>query len=70
MRLHELTEIECERYRKDCNFTASERAVFDLLVRGRSRTEIALSLAMSTATADRRIRGIKNKIMRVSEPGN
>lgn len=68
MRLHEFTEAECERYRKDCNFTDSERAVFDMLVRGRARVEIALSLAISTATADRRIRGIKNKIMRVREP--
>ena len=69
MRLYELTEVECERYRRDCNFTDSERAVFDLAVRGRSRVKIALSLAISTATADRRIRGIKNKIQRVEAPG-
>ncbi len=69
MLLHNLTEVECKRYRRDCNFTYSERAVFDLAVMGRSRVEIALSLAISTATADRRIRSIKNKIMRVEESG-
>lgn len=51
MLLHNLTEVECKRYRRDCNFTDSERAVFDLAVRGRSRVEIALSLAISTAPA-------------------
>lgn len=61
----EFTEPECERFRRECNFTEEERAVFDLRVRSRSRVEIAVGLNMSESTVDRRIRSIKRKIHKV-----
>lgn len=70
MRLDNLTKAECEYYRHGCNFTDDERAVFDLRVKGKSRVEIAASLAISIATTDRRLRGIYAKVNRVKDPGN
>lgn len=70
MRLDSLTKAECEYYRHGCNFTDDERAVFDLRVRGKSRIEIAASLAISIATTDRRLRGIYAKVNKVKELGN
>ena len=62
----EFTESEIEFFRLRCNFTADERAVFDLRVRGASLVAIALTLHMSESTVQRRIRAIKRKIVRVS----
>lgn len=60
------TEPECARFRSVCNFTPDELAVFDLRVRAKSIVEIACALNMSEATVSRRIRGIKDKINRIS----
>lgn len=69
MRLDTFTEAECEYYRHSCNFTDDERAVFDMRVKGKSRVEIAASLAISIATTDRRLRGIYEKVNKVKESG-
>ena len=61
----EFTRPECEFFREQCNFTREERQVFDLRVSGESYVAIAMKLHMSEATVKRRIRGIKNKILRV-----
>lgn len=61
----DLTEPECERYRRKCNFTDEERAVFDLRVKGRSIVEISQKLNLSETTISRRLRNIKNKIQRL-----
>lgn len=65
MKLKEFTEIECEYFRKNCNFTPDELAVFNLRVRDRSVVEACMALGMSEATVNRRIRAIKRKIIRV-----
>lgn len=65
MGLAEFTARECDYFRAACNFTAPERAVFDLRVRGCSIVEIAMALHISTSTVDRRVRAIKRKIERV-----
>lgn len=70
MLLHKLTEAECENFRHDCNFTDEERTIFDLLVKGKSRVEIAASLAISISTTDRRLRGIYQKVNKAKESGN
>lgn len=62
---HSFTELECERFRRVCNFTEEERKVFDMRVRGNSVVQISLSLSMSEATVNRRIKAIKKKILRV-----
>ena len=69
MRLDTLTEAECEYFRHVCNFTDDERAVFDLRVRGKSRVEIAASLAISIATTGRRLRGVYEKVNKVKGLG-
>ena len=61
----EFTEPECEWFRRMCNFTTDELAVFNLRVKDHSRIEIAMKLGMSESTVDRRIRGIKRKIHKV-----
>jgi len=61
----EFTEPECERFRRECNFTPDERAVFDLRVKAHSVIEIQHALNMSESTVTRRIRSIKQKINRV-----
>ena len=61
----EFTEPECDRFRRECNFSDEERAVFDLRVRARSLVEIQQTLNMSEATVNRRIRNIKWKIHKV-----
>ncbi len=69
MLLHNLTEAECENFRHGCNFTDEERAIFDLRVKGKSRVEIAASMAISITTTDRRLRGIYEKVNRAKESG-
>lgn len=61
----EFTEPECERFRRECNFTGEERAVFDLRVKAHSIVEIQHALNMSESTVNRRIRNIKKKIDKV-----
>ena len=61
----EFTRFECERYRRDCNFTPEELAVFDLAVQNTSDIKIASILGMSTSTVSRRIKAIKRKIIKV-----
>lgn len=63
--LSEFTRRECDYFRRECNFTGDERAVFDLRVAGASIVEIALALSMSPATVNRRLRAVKDKILRV-----
>ena len=70
MKLNGFIEPECEHFRKVCNFTDDERAVFDLRVRGKTEVEIYIALqdtchAMSIATIERRLSSIKKKIIRV-----
>lgn len=61
----EFTEPECERFRRECNFTSEERSVFDLRVKAHSIVEIQQALNMSEATVSRRIRNIKRKIYKI-----
>lgn len=61
----EFTEPECNYFRKVCNFTDEERAVFDLRVKGKSGIEIQFALNISDSTVTRRLRNIKRKICKV-----
>lgn len=62
----EFTRLECERFRRDCNFTEEELAVFDLAVQNKSNLYIGQKLGMSQTTVSRQIRAIKRKIIKVS----
>nr|DAG45960.1 MAG TPA: hypothetical protein [Caudoviricetes sp.] len=61
----EFTKPECDYFRRECNFTDEERAVFDLRVAARSVVEISMSLHLSEATVYRRLKNIKRKIVKV-----
>lgn len=66
MNLSDLVRSECDRYRAECNFTPSERAVFDLRVADESIVCISMKLNMSESAVNARIRKIKQKIDRIS----
>ncbi len=61
----EFTQPECERFRRECNFTDEERMVFDLRVRACALVEIQQRLNMSESTVNRRIKNIKRKIYKI-----
>lgn len=61
----EFTEPECEWFRRVCNFTPQERAVFDLRVKDSTIVQIQEKLSMSESTVNRRIKSIKAKIHKV-----
>ena len=66
----EFTLPECQRFRRECNFTEEERAVFDLRVKNKSIVQIQSmlleqNLPMSESTINRRLRSIKRKIHKV-----
>ncbi|RKJ40222.1 hypothetical protein D7X94_08735 [Acutalibacter sp. 1XD8-33] len=66
----EFTQPECDRFRRECNFSDEERAVFDLRVKNKTVVQIQLLLAeqnlpMSESTINRRIRSIKRKIYKI-----
>lgn len=61
----EFTEPECEKLRTLCNFTKDERLIFDLRVSDHSIVEITKKLNMSESNVNRKIKNIKNKILKV-----
>lgn len=66
----EFTEPECEYFRRVCNFTDEERAVFDLRVKDKTVVQIMLALqdtpyAISEASIKRRLKNIEKKICKV-----
>ena len=61
----EFTEIECDRFRRDCNFTPDELNVFNLRVKDQSIVEISMRLNLSESTVSRKIKNIKRKIVKV-----
>lgn len=61
----EFTEVECERFRRLCNFTPDEMEIFNRRVKDQSIIKITGELNMSEATVNRRIKNIKRKICKV-----
>lgn len=62
--LRRLTAPECDRYRHGCNFSASEREVFDFRVQGLMIYQIAAALHMSESSVSQRLRSIRRKMRR------
>lgn len=62
MKLHKLTQPKLDDYKLRSNFTEDEELTFDMLSKGKSISEIATRLSVSTRTVDRRIADIKSKI--------
>lgn len=65
MRMTEFTKRECDYFRRECNFTDEERAVFDMRTSARSVVEICMALHMSESTVYRKLNRIKCKILKV-----
>ena len=61
----DFTAPEVEYFRKQCNFTRQQRAIFDLRVSDHSIIEVCDILHISEATAGREIQKIKHKIVKV-----
>lgn len=61
----EFTEPECEKLRTLCNFTKDELNIFDLRVSDHSIVEISQMLHISESNVNRKIKNIKNKILKV-----
>lgn len=66
-----LSEKECERFRRECNFSDEERAIFDLTVKNKTALQVEMALkhtpmAMSEATVKRRLKNIRHKIDKVN----
>ena len=57
-----LTETQCQTYIQKCNFTPSEKAVFDCRIRDKSITSTAIETCMSEPTVNRKIASIKRKM--------
>lgn len=67
----EFTEPECERFRRECNFTEEELAVFNLRVKNFSVVEIqqrlnGQGLMLAESTIWRRLKSIREKIRKIT----
>lgn len=67
--LSSLTKPELERIIAKANFADEEQKIFLLLSKGKSITEIAVSLSVCERTVNRRVELLKSKISRI-EGGN
>lgn len=70
MNLKEFTNVECEKFRRDCNFTPEELIIFNLRVQDITLVAILerlneMDIPMSPRTLDRRLSAIKKKIVKV-----
>lgn len=67
MKLSALTKPELEVLRDNCNFTDDELRIFNLLSSGKSIVFISEKMQYSTATINRKIRGIHDKINKIDK---
>lgn len=66
MKFSELTKPELDKIIENANFTEEEKRIFKLLAKGKTITEIAMSVSASDRTINRKIKKIKEKIERLS----
>lgn len=63
--MFDLTKDEYDKLVEKCMFNEEMSKILELRIKGYSRTQISMMLNISERTYDRRIRFIKNKIMKV-----
>ena len=63
--MFDFTKEEYEQLIDKCMFNEEMSKILELRIKGYSRTQISMMLNISERTYDRRIRFIKNKIMKV-----
>lgn len=65
MIIYDFTTPELDYFRRICNFTADERALFDLRAKQTSIERCAEVLGVSVSTAKRISKKVNSKIIRV-----
>lgn len=65
MNIYNFVEWELQKFRNECNFTEEESQVFELKAKNKSNEYIAQELHISLSKANRIIRQIKKKILKV-----
>lgn len=68
--LSSLIKPELEELIENCGFTDEEIEIFVYLSKGRMREEISQLLKISSRTVDRRIKSIKNKMLKIGKYKN
>lgn len=64
--LSSLTKPELENFIENCNFSEEEEIIFHMLSKKKSLTEISMCRSSSLSTVNRRVRCIRQKVVRVS----
>lgn len=62
MNLSRYKVSDLENRRKDCYFTDDEEMIYEMLLKGKSRVQMADKMSISVSTVDRRIKDIKSKL--------
>ena len=67
MKICDFTKPELDRFRKECNFTETERQCFDLKAKGMTNYQLAMQLNMCDSSVASTMKSIRAKITAVSE---
>lgn len=67
MKICDFTKPELDRFRKECNFTETERRCFDLKAKGMTNYQLAMELNICDSTVSSTMKSIRAKITAVSE---
>lgn len=67
MKISNFTESELSLFRKECNFTDTERQCFDLKAKGKTNIELAMKLNICDSTVSTTMKSVRTKITSVLE---
>lgn len=67
MKICDFTKPELDRFRKECNFTETERQCFDLKAKGMTNYQLAMQLNMCDSTVSVTMKSVRAKITSVME---
>lgn len=65
MKICDFTEPELAKFRKECNFTDTERQCFDLKAKDCTNVELSVKLCISESTVSVIMRKVRSKITKV-----
>lgn len=61
----EFSDLEIKHFKEACYFNEDEELALEFKMRGKSNQQIADAMGVSLPTANRRIKSMKKKILRV-----
>jgi len=67
MKISAFTKKELDMFRKECNFTDTERSCFDLKAKGATNVELSMKLNICDSTVSSTMKSIRAKITAVLE---